>query len=119
MHLDARAIELVFEHRLAEQRHGLVHIGRRVGEHRLDRLKRPEEEAREPGTAFGQRHARDGRQRAGQHRGAVPDAGRGKIRGPRDRVHEHPFEGALPQVAGNQPDDEILLDARRAGQQHS
>ena len=61
VHLDARAVEFVFERRLAERRHRIADIGGRIREHRLDRLKRPEKEARESRVAFGERHARDRR----------------------------------------------------------
>ena len=79
-------------------------------------MKRPQEEAREPRVAFGQRDARDRSQRAGQHRRAA-DPRRRKIRGASDGVDEHAFERALPQVARDEPHDEILLVARRAGEQ--
>jgi hypothetical protein len=36
------------------------------------------------------------------------------LRRARHRVHEHAFESALPQVARNEPQDEILLGAGRS-----
>jgi len=51
---------------------------------------------------------RDRAEIAGEHRRA-PDVGDRNARGGGDRLDHHAFEGALPQLADEQPHEEILL----------
>ena len=119
MDLNARAIELVLERRFAELGERFVDGFRRVGEHRLERLKQLQREVRERVRfrgAAAERSGGDRGQRAGQHRRA-PDACRGQARRARDGFEQHAFERALAKLAEQQPDEEVLLLARGACEQ--
>ena len=95
---------------------GASGVAGRVGEHRLDRLKRPQGKLRQPGLAIGERGARDRREIAGEHRGAT-DCCERHARGPRDRIHQHAFEGALAKLAEQQAEQKVLFVGRGFGHQ--
>ena len=116
VHLDARAVQLVLERGFAEFGERGVHVGRRVGQHRLHRLEDLPGEARERRITLDERRSCHRRERAGEHRGAA-HAGGGDPRGAGDRFQQHPFERALPQLAKQQANEELLLVARRASEQ--
>ena len=52
--LDASAIEFVFDDRFTQCHESPANVGCGVGQHRLDRLKRREDEARQRGIAIDQ-----------------------------------------------------------------
>ena len=84
-------------------------------EHRLDRPEQRQPERREPLAALGQRGGGDGAQVAREHQ---PRAGprRPGRRPPARRLDHHALERALPQLAGEEPREELLLRPRRAGE---
>ena len=91
----------------------VVDVGRRPGQHRLDRLKRPHDERVERGLALDERSARNWRESPGEH-GRAPDTGRRDFRRPRHGLEQHPFERALTQLAEHQADEKILFVRGRA-----
>ena len=91
--------------------------GGRLGQHRLDGLERPKDELRQaPRRRRRARPRATDAEVAGEHRRAADAAGR-HAGGARDRVDQDAFERALAQLAEQQPDEEILLVARRAAEQ--
>ena len=116
VHLDARAIEFVFERRLAELVQGLVDVGGRPGQHGPDRLKRPDDERVKRAVASGHRRCRNRRERPREH-GRPPETGRRDIPGTRHGLEQNRFERALTQLAKQEPDEKILLVPRGPPQQ--
>jgi hypothetical protein len=116
VHLDAGAIELVFERGFAEHGEGFVHVGGRIGEHRLNRLEQRDDKCVECGRPCGQRRPRHLRQPTGHHRRA-PDESGGDPRRPCDGFHQHPFKRTLTQLAEQQSNNEVLLVGRALGEQ--
>ncbi len=108
VHLDARAIEFVFERRLAELVQSLVEVGGRPGQHRPNRLKRPHDERVKRAVASAHRRRRHWRERPGEH-GRPPETGRRDIPGTRRGLEQHRFERALAQLAVQEPDEKVLL----------
>jgi hypothetical protein len=98
---------------LAERAQRVADAGGRIGKHRLHRLERLEDELPERRVAFDERRARNGREIAGKH-GGLPNAGERNAGRARDRVHQHAFERALPQLAEQEADQKVLLVARGA-----
>ena len=88
----------------------------RIGEHRLDRLKRRQRKRREAGFAVGERGARHRREVAGEHRRAPDPSGR-NARCACDGVGQHAFERALPELAEQQTEEEVLLVGGRGTHQ--
>ena len=74
-------------------------------------MHRPEDlhtETSEARFAVDEDGARDGRQLARHHDGAA-DRGGWHTRGARHSFEQHGFEGALPKLTEEQPDEEVLL----------
>ena len=114
--LDPDPVELPLDRRALEALHGLGDAAGGGGEHREDRPEDLEADLaqalltareREPG---GRREITREHQRAARQR--PRDAGR-----LRDRVDHEPGEGALAELAGEEPLDEIRLRLRRAAEQ--
>jgi hypothetical protein len=80
--MDARAIEFVFERRVAELAQRLVEVVGRPGQHRPDRLKRPHDERVKRAVASTHRRRRHWREPPGEH-GRPPRTGRRDIPGTR------------------------------------
>ncbi len=108
VHLDARAIELVFERRLAKISKSGFNVRGRVGEHRLDRRERLDDQRLQRRFAFDERRPGDRRERAGEHRRA-PDGRRRDLRRARDGFDEHALECALAKLAKEETRQEVLL----------
>ena len=108
VHLDPGAIQLELDRRAAEIPDRGADAVRRVGQHRLDRRERPDDERGQRGFAFDERRAGDGCQRSREHRGA-PHGRWPDVRRAGNRLHQHAFERPLPQLAEQQPCEEVLL----------
>ena len=118
MHLNARAIELVFQRRIAEHRDRVFDRLRGIREHRLHRREHLHLKRRETGLAVDERRACHARQIPGQHRGTSNARG-GKPCAAGDRFDEHTFERALSQLAEQQLDQKLLLIARRGREERA
>jgi hypothetical protein len=116
VNLDPRAIELVLERRLTERRQRSADIGRGVREHRLDRLKRLQHEASERPIAAAERDARHRREAAGEH-GSAANLGSCDAGCARHRFNQDAFERALPKLAEEETDEEVMLPGCRPPQQ--
>jgi hypothetical protein len=116
VHLNTRAIELVFERRLAERGERLVDARCGFGEHRLNRLERAQQKLRQLGVAIDDGGVRDGSEIARQHAGAPDPRGRNARRA-RDGLDQHPLERALSELAEQQAHEEVLLVGRRPAEQ--
>jgi hypothetical protein len=116
VHLNTRAIELVFERRLTERGERLVDARCGFGEHRLNRLERAQQKLRQLGVAIDDGGVRDGREIARQHAGAPNPRGRNARRA-RDGLDQHPLERALSELAEQQAHEEVLLVGRRPAEQ--
>ena len=116
VHLQPRAVELPLDRRLAEAFERSRDVRRRLREHRLDRLQQRQPERREPFAARRQRRGGDVSEVAGQHQRPPHLAGRdaGRLR---ERVGHQCLQRPLPQLAGQQPCEELLLRLGRARQQ--
>ncbi len=114
--LDAGAVELVLERGFAQIGQRGANVGGRVGEHRLDRLERLQDESLQGRLALTEGGAGDRCDRAGEHRRPAY-LRRGQAGRPRDRVNQNAFERPLPDFAEQQSRDEILLVARRPPEQ--
>ena len=114
--LDAGAVELVLERGFAQIGQRGANVGGRVGEHRLDRLERLQDESLQGRLALAEGGAGDRCDRAGEHRRPAY-LRRGQAGRPRDRVNQNAFERPLPDFAEQQSRDEILLVARRPPEQ--
>jgi hypothetical protein len=112
VNLDARAVQFVFERRLAQRLERAAHIARGVGQHRLHRLEGLQHEPRQRVLAIHERRPRDRRKIAGQHRRPA-DTGCCNASGLRDRVDQDAFLSALAELAEQEADQEILLVAGR------
>ena len=90
-------------------------LGRR-GEHREDRAEELEADVAQALLALGHRDLGGAREVAGEHQRAARELRRdaGRLR---DRVDHQPGERALPQLAGEQPLDEVGLVLGRALEQ--
>jgi hypothetical protein len=111
IHLDARAVQFPFERQvLPEPVERLFNIGRRLRQHRLNRLKELDAECGKSGLARDESGLRDRRERAGHHHRAAY-RGRADLARLRHRIHENSFKCALAQLAGQETDDKILLGA--------
>ena len=111
VHLDARAVELELERRLAELLHPLGQVVAGRGQHRLERPEQAHAEPVEPGLAFLERRARDFAGRSRDHDG-VPHPPLGQAGGRDDPLLHHSFESALTELAAEQSDEEGALFAR-------
>ena len=116
VHLDARAVELPFDRGEAGRGERLRHVFRGRRKHRQDRSQHVERDLRERVGATGEREVRGDAQVAAQHGGALHDGTR-DVRRAGDRVGHHSFERALPQLAEEQPAEEVGLGGCRAGEQ--
>ena len=100
----------VFERRFAQFDQCAVHVVGRIRQHRLHRLERLEHECGQRILSACQRGNCDNGKVAGQHGGAANfrsgDSGRS-----RDGVDEDALERALPELAEQQPRQEILFRA--------
>jgi hypothetical protein len=115
--LNASAIELPFEREIVRDGGpGLVEIGGRLRQHRLDRLKDLNGESLQPRLAVDERRVRHRRKRAGHHRRS-PDSGRGYVARAGHRFEQHAFERALSELAHQQPGQEVLFLAGGFAQQ--
>ena len=77
-------------------------------EHRLHAAADLEPDAVQPGLALGERDDRDAAEVARQHRGAAHERD-GHRRGLGDRVGHQPGQRTLPQLADEQPAEEVEL----------
>ena len=116
MHLDAGAVELVLERRLAQLREGVEHVVGGLGEHRLDRAEHLDAVAREARGALGERGMRDGPEVPGKHRGAAHQV-RVQPRGAGHGFGDEPLERSLAQLTADEPEQELLFAFRRTPEQ--
>jgi hypothetical protein len=109
VHLDARSVELELHRDVAaEVGESRVQRGSGAGQHGADRAADLQARRLEGGHPAGQRRGRGLREPAGQHERAA-DARRGDVRRRGDGVQHHALEGALAELAGQQPHEELLL----------
>ena len=118
VHLDARAIELEFERRLAQIGERRFHALRGLRQHGLNRAEDFHAAAIEPGRSRLPQQARHRSDVAGQHRGAAHPAGIG-AESLRQSFQHDAFERALPQFAQEQTEQEFLLGPRGARHQRA
>ena len=118
VHLHADAVELAVDDQVAtaDRIDGLGGGLRRGGEHRAHRPPDDQPDLLERLHASPRRQPGHFGGGAGEHHGATDD-GIGHGVGLRDGGEHHAVEGALPQVAGDEVDEEALLVGGRAGHQ--
>ncbi len=116
VHLDAGAIELPLEGRLAEPGERVLGIFGRLREHRLKRPEQLHGKACETGRPFAQSGPCDHPEIAREHRRAAHIAGR-QLRRLGHRLDHHALERALAQFADQEAEEEILLRLGRPGKQ--
>ena len=114
--LDARAVELPLERRLAEPRERLGDVLGGLRQHRLHRPEQLDRKPREPGRALAERRLRP------RPRDRPPASPRGALarpaaRPPGDRLDHHPLERALAQLADQQAQQKVLLGLGRPPEQ--
>ena len=116
MDLDPNPVELPLHRRALEARHSLSHSGGRGGEHREDRSEELEADRAQSLLALCQRSLGGAREVAREHERAARELGR-NAGGLRDRVDHQAGERSLPQLAREEPLDEVRLLVRRAGEE--
>ncbi len=114
--LDAGAVELQLQRRLAEAVERLGDVPRRLGEHRLEGAEELEMEAGEAGPPLGEDGARHLRQLAGEHERPAHLVGR-HLRRHGEGLGHQPGKGPLAQLAVDQAHEEVLLVAGGAGEE--
>ena len=118
MHLHARAVDLVLDRRATEPCDRVARALGGLREHRLHGPEDLERERREPRRAVGQRRARDAARITAQHERSAHRR-RVDAAGLRDRLRQHALERSLPQLADQEPREELLLVGGRAGEQRA
>ena len=116
VHLHARPVELPLEGRGAERLQRGGDIGRRLREHRRNRLHQRQRELAKPAFALRQHGTRDRDDSVRDHR-RLPHRRRRQRCRRRDRVDHQRFERALPKLAEQQPDQEVAFLFGRASEQ--
>ena len=112
VHLDARPVELPFDHRGLDAPERLGDADRRLREHRLHGAEELEPEPGEAGRALGEGGVRHLVQAARQHRRAT-HVGRRHAGRFRNRLDHDALERALTEPAVEQRPEEVLLRLRR------
>src|SRR6266550_4883426 len=109
MHLNSNPVELVLEGGGTKLCQRLLHVRGRLGEHRLDRPEQLDLEAGHVAAGHGAEVAR-------QHRGAA-DLTRGEIARFGDGFDHDPLERTLAQLAGQEPEEKVLLFGGGTGEE--
>jgi len=108
VHLDAGAVELVFERRFAQLRERGGDVVRRLREHRLERAEQLQAKPRQPGGALRERGVRHHTQVAREH-GRAPHALGIESRRTGHGLDHQSFQRPLTQLADQQAEQEFLL----------
>ena len=116
VHLDPGAVELPLHGRLAQLGQRGVHAVRGPGQHRQHRAADLQPEPGRRGGPAGERGRRHRAEVAAQHHRPAHVLDRDD-RGLRDGVDHHPLQGALAQLADQQPAEEALLAGGGPGEQ--
>ena len=117
VNLDPRTVQLGFENCCAaETFECLGDAGRRLRQHRTDRLADLEGELLQRRLACGQRGGRDGGQGTAEH-GRAPHRGGRDVGRLGDRVGHHPEQRPLAEFTAEQPAQERLLGVGRLAEQ--
>ena len=114
--LDPGAVQLPLDRSLPHPLHGRLDAGRGRGQHRLEGAADLEVELAQATDAGGQGGLGHRAEGPAQHHGP-PHLGPGDPGGLGDGLDHHPLEGALAELAREQPDQEALLGGGRPPEQ--